>query len=109
MNQKQPIKKTLLEMHEEAIARRTKRHLKEGYWMAFLLALLEEKRREEKGRRNNFVVGVDRDARQSEWPHQPLVALVGAVSQQPISWTAHKRCYIIMLFKITNPNLNDFC
>jgi hypothetical protein len=96
-------------MYEEAIARRTKRHLKEGHWKAFLLALLEEKKREEKGRRSNFVVGVGQDAKQPKWPHPPLVALVGAVSQRPISCTAHKRCYITMLFKITNPNLHNFC
>jgi hypothetical protein len=64
-------------MYEEAIARRTKRHLKEGHWKAFLLALLEEKKREEKGRRSNFVVGVGQDAKQPEWPNPPLLALVG--------------------------------
>jgi hypothetical protein len=32
-------------MYEEAIARRTKRHLKEGQWTAFLLPFLEEKNR----------------------------------------------------------------
>jgi hypothetical protein len=42
--------------------------LKEGDWKAFLITLLEEEKREEKGRRSIFV-------EQPEWPHDDFTPL----------------------------------